>query len=42
MSQSNFEAEVLLGLTRVLAERPELREVLPRAAVMDEALRWCA
>ena len=42
MSQSNFEAKLRLGLSEVLSERPELRNVLPLAAMMDDALRWCA
>lgn len=42
MSESEFEAKLRLGLSEVLAERPELRDVLPRAAMMDDALRWCA
>lgn len=42
MSQSEFETKLLFGLSEVLAERPELRDVLPRAAMMEEAVRWCA
>jgi hypothetical protein len=42
MSQSEFEAKLLSGLSEILAERPELRDLLPRAAMMEEAVRWCA
>ena len=42
MSQSAFEARLRLGLSEVLSERPELRSVLPLAAMMDDAIRWCA
>lgn len=42
MSQSDFEAKLRFGLSEVLHERPELREALPLAAMMDDALRWCA
>jgi hypothetical protein len=42
MSQSAFEARLRLGLSEVLRERPELRHVLPLAAMMDDAVRWCA
>ena len=40
--QPDFESRLRFGLSEVLNERPELREVLPLAALMDEALRWCA
>jgi hypothetical protein len=40
--QPDFESRLRLGLSEVLHERPELREVLPLAALMDDALRWCA
>ncbi|MGY2877110.1 hypothetical protein ACVW00_004300 [Marmoricola sp. URHA0025 HA25] len=40
--QPDFESRLRLGLNGVLNERPELREVLPLAALMDDALRWCA
>ena len=42
MSQSNFEARLRFGLSEVLSERPELRNVLPLEALMDDAIRWCA
>lgn len=42
MNQSEFEAKLRFGLSEVLAERPELRDVLPRAAMMDDAVRWSA
>lgn len=41
-TQNDFETKLLFGLSEVLAERPELRDVLPRAAMMDDAIRWCA
>jgi len=40
--QPDFESRLRYGLNEVLTERPELREVLPLAALMDDALRWCA
>ena len=40
--QPDFESRLRFGLNEVLSERPELREVLPLAALMDDALRWCA
>lgn len=40
--QPDFECRLRFGLSEVLNERPELREVLPLAALMDDALRWCA
>ena len=40
--QPDFESRLRFGLHEVLNERPELREVLPLAALMDDALRWCA
>ena len=40
--QPDFESRLRFGLSEVLHERPELREVLPLAALMDDALRWCA
>jgi hypothetical protein len=40
--QPDFESRLRYGLSEVLTERPELREVLPLAALMDDALRWCA
>jgi hypothetical protein len=39
---ADFESRLRLGLSEVLTERPELREVLPLAALIDDALRWCA
>ena len=42
MSQSDFEARMRLGLSEVLTEHPELRDALPLAAMMDDAVRWCA
>lgn len=42
MSQTDFEARMRLGLNEVLTQRPELRSVLPLAAMMDDALKWCA
>jgi hypothetical protein len=38
----DFESRLRLGLSEVLAEHPELREVLPLAAMIDDATRWCA
>jgi len=40
--QPDFESRVRYGLSEVLAERPELRDLLPLAALMDDELRWCA
>jgi hypothetical protein len=40
--QPDFESRLRRGLNEVLSERPELREVLPLAALMDDALLWCA
>jgi hypothetical protein len=40
--QPDFESRLRFGLNEVLSERPELREVLPLASLMDDALRWCA
>jgi hypothetical protein len=39
---TDFEGRMRFGLSEVLAEHPELREVLPLAAMMDDAVRWCA
>ena len=41
-TQSDFEGRLRRGLSEVLTEHPELREVLPLAAMMDDAVRWCA
>jgi len=40
--QSDFESRMRYGLSEVLNERPELRDVLPLAALMDDTVRWCA
>lgn len=37
-----FEIRVAYGIGRVLGRRPELREVMAPAALLDESLRWCA
>jgi len=39
---ADFEGRLRRGLSAVLTEHPELREVLPLAAMMDDAVRWCA
>ena len=39
---ADFESRMRFGLSEVLTEHPELREVLPLAAMMDDAVRWCA
>jgi len=39
---TDFESRLRFGLSEVLSERPELRQVLPLAAMMDDAVRWCA
>jgi len=41
-TQTDFEGRMRLGLSAVLNEHPELRTVLPLAAMMDDAVRWCA
>jgi hypothetical protein len=38
-TQPDFESRMRFGLSEVLSEHPELREVLPLAAMMDDALR---
>jgi hypothetical protein len=38
----DFETRMRFGLSVVLDERPELREVLPLAAMMDDSVKWCA
>ncbi len=40
--QPDFESRLRFGLSAVLSERPELRDTLPLAAMMDDAVRWCA
>jgi hypothetical protein len=35
-------ARVVLGITEVLATRPDLRGVLGTADLLDEHVRWCA
>jgi len=40
--QPDFESRLRFGLSEVLSERPELRDALPLAAMMDDAVRWCA
>jgi hypothetical protein len=40
--QPDFESRLRYRLSEVLSERPELREVLPLAAMMDDTVRWCA
>jgi hypothetical protein len=40
--QSDFESRMRYGLSEVLNERPELRDALPLASMMDDAVRWCA
>jgi hypothetical protein len=42
LAQADFETRLRFGLSEVLNERPELRDALPLAAMMDDALRWCA
>jgi hypothetical protein len=42
LSQPDFESRMRFGLSEVLNERPELRDALPLAAMMDDAVRWCA
>jgi hypothetical protein len=42
VSQPDFESRMRFGLSEVLNERPELRDALPLAAMMDDAVRWCA
>lgn len=39
---ADFETRLRFGLSLVLSERPELRDALPLAAMMDDAVRWCA
>ena len=39
---ADFESRMRFGLSAVLTEHPELREVLPLAAMMDDSVRWCA
>ena len=39
---ADFEGRLRVGLSEVLQERPELREVLPLAAMIDDSVRWCA
>jgi hypothetical protein len=39
---ADFESRLRRGLSAVLSERPELRDALPLAAMMDDATRWCA
>jgi hypothetical protein len=39
---TEFESRLRLGLSEVLNEHPELRDALPLAAMMDDAVRWCA
>jgi hypothetical protein len=41
-ASADFESRLRYGLSAVLNERPELREVLPLAAMMDDTVRWCA
>jgi hypothetical protein len=36
------QARVVLGITEVLATRPDLRGVLGTADLLDEHVRWCA
>lgn len=40
--QWGFESRLRLGVSTVLHERPELRDALPFAAMMDDSARWCA
>jgi len=42
VTQPDFESRMLFGLSEVLTEHPELRDALPLAAMMDDAIRWCA
>jgi hypothetical protein len=37
-----FESRLRLGVSNVLHQRPELRDALPFAAMMDDSARWCA
>lgn len=39
---ADFESRIRLGVNVVLAERPELRDALPLASMMDDSVRWCA
>ena len=39
---TDFETRLRFGLSEVLHERPELREALPLAAMLDDSVRWCA
>ncbi len=39
---ADFETRTAYGIAVVLSERPELREVMRPAALIDESLRWCA
>lgn len=39
---ADFESRLRFGLSEILAERPELRDVLPLATMMDDAVRWSA
>ena len=36
------QARVIHGITVLLAEHPELRDVLPGANLIDESVRWSA
>jgi hypothetical protein len=36
------QARVIHGITILLAEHPELSEVLPGASLIDESVRWSA
>jgi hypothetical protein len=40
--EPDFESRLRYGLSEVLNERPELRDALPLAEMMDDAVRWCA
>jgi len=39
---ADFESRLRYGLSEVLQERPELRDTLPLAAMLDDSVRWCA
>lgn len=39
---ADFEGRLRFGLSETLSEHPELREVLPLAAMLDDSVRWCA
>lgn len=40
MPENEFANRTVFGLTNLLEARPELREVLPLAALLDDGVRW--